>query len=207
MIRKFFENREHRKRIIEHVSFIISCIFGAFNTTLWVISKSIWYLMLSIYYVALSFARGSIYLRKHKPISKIKEIKIYRDSGAFLLIMNFAVGISALLTVFFEGTFRYSGIFIYGVAIYTAFKILFAIINISRAQGTNNYLELAYRSINLVDGSFSIFALQAALVNQFSKNTENLSLANILTGSFVVLFGFALGIFMLIRAKREICSK
>ena len=205
MIGRLLTNKAHRKRVTEQISFTISCIFGIFNISLWIISKSIWYLIISVYYVAL--ARGGIVLQRRRCESKIKELKLYRNSGIFLLIMNFAVGISALITVFFETKFKYSGVFVYGVAIYTAFKISFAIINISKIQGTNNYLELAYRSINLVDGSFSIFALQAGLVNQFSKVANELSLSNLITGSFVVLFGFALGIFMLIRAKKEICNK
>ena len=207
MIGRLLKNKEHRKKIIEQISFITSCIFGAFNVSLWIISKSVWYLMLSVYYVALALARGSIFLQRRRRQSKIKELKLYRNSGIFLLIMNFAVGVSALITVFFETKFKYSGVFVYGAAIYTAFKISFAIINISKIQGTNNYLELSYRSINLVDGSFSIFALQAGLVYQFSENANELSLPNLITGSFVVLFGFALGIFMLIRAKKEIRNK
>ena len=206
MIKKLLFIKEYRKRIIEISSFIICCTFSIFNLTLFFMSKSIWYFMLAVYYVSLSFARGIIYFENRmRSKNKIKELSIYRKSAIFLLIMNFALGISTILTVSFQGSFKYSGIFIYGVAIYAFFKILFAIINISKAHGSQNYLELAYRSVNLVDGAFSLFAFQTALLNKFLQNGE-FPLANLLTGSLVVIFALSLSIFMLIKAKREINS-
>ena len=204
MIKKLLFIKEYRKRIIEISSFIICCTFSIFNLTLFFMSKSIWYFMLAVYYVSLSFARGIIFFENRRcNKNKIKELTVYRKSAIFLLIMNFALGTSTLLTVSFQGAFKYSGVFIYGVAIYTFLKILFAIINISKAHGSKDYLELSYRSLNLVDGSFSLFALQTAFVNKFLKNGE-FPLANLLTGSLVVIFALSLSIFMLIKAKREI---
>ena len=118
--------------------------------------------------------------------------------------MNFALGIATLLVVFFERSFKYSGVFFYGVSIYAFAKIFLAIVNISKTRGTNNYLEISYRSINLVDGTFSFFALQTALINQFSKNYTDFPLANLLTGTFTFAFALSLGIFILIKAKKEI---
>ena len=124
MIKKLLFIKEYRKRIIEISSFIICCTFSIFNLTLFFMSKSIWYFMLAVYYVSLSFARGIIYFENRmRSKNKIKELSIYRKSAIFLLIMNFALGISTILTVSFQGSFKYSGIFIYGVAIYAFFKI------------------------------------------------------------------------------------
>lgn len=197
MIRKILFDKNKRKTVIELFSFIISIIFSAFNASLWLISASIWYLMLTIYYVSLSLARGGIFLKKRKSDSATNELTIYKRSAIFLLIMNFSVGLSTLLTTFYDGKFKYSGIFIYGASIYTLFKIVFAIINISKAHGTKNLLELSYRSINLVDGTFSLFAFQGALISRFYAGENNI--ANLITGSLVVLFNLSLGTFMLIK--------
>ncbi len=200
MLKRIINDREYRRKTIELFSLIFSAVFGVFNGVFSLLSKSVWFLMLAIYYVSLAFARGGIYFHKHK---NQDPIRIYRNSGIFLLIMNFAIGVAVLQIVFIEKAFKYTGIFIYAAATYAFTKITFAIINISKTRGTKNYVELSLRSINLIDASVSILALQTALLTEFSKPNTDLRLANGLTGAAVFLFTLVFGIFMIIKAHTE----
>lgn len=206
MLKRIFNDKQYRRKAIELFSLIFSAIFGVFNGILAIISSSVWFLMLSIYYIALSVARLGIYYHKKnlREKSRISSIRLYRSSGIFLLVMNFAIGVAVLQIVFIEKSFNYSGLFIYAVATYAFTKITFAIINISKTRGTENYTEMALRSINLIDAGVSVLALQTALISEFSDGTADITIMNAITGAVVFLFTLAFGIFMIIKAHKEI---
>lgn len=206
MLKRIFNDKQYRRKSIELFSLIFSAIFGAFNGILSLIASSVWFLMLSIYYLALSVARLGIYYHKRNIKDKAREdsIRLYRNSGIFLLIMNFAIGVAVLQIVFIEKRFNYPGLFIYAAATYAFTKIVLAIINISKTRGTENYTEMSLRSINLIDASVSILALQTALISEFSDGTSDITIMNGITGAVVFLFTLAFGIFMIIKAHKEI---
>lgn len=206
MLKRIFNDKQYRKKSIELFSLIFSAVFGTFNGILSIISSSIWFLMLSIYYLALSIARIGIYCYKQgvREKTKLASIKLYRNSGIFLLVMNFAIGVAVLQIVFIEKRFNYPGLFIYAVATYAFTKITLAIINISKTRGTKNYTEMSLRSINLIDASVSILALQTALISEFSDGTSDITIMNGITGAVVFLFTLAFGMFMIIKAHKEI---
>ena len=206
MLKRIINDTGYRKNLIELFSLIFSGVFGIFNGVLSILSGSIWFLMFSIYYIALSFGRLGIYYYKRKAENKsaLASIKLYRNSGLFLLIMNFAIGVAVLQIVFIEKGFNYPGLFIYAVATYAFTKITFAIINISKTRGTENYTEMALRSINLIDSSVSILALQTALISEFSEGSADITVMNGITGTVVFLFTLAFGIFMIIKSHKEI---
>ena len=206
MLKRIFNDKLYRRKTIELFSLIFSGIFGIFNGILALISHSVWFLMLSIYYIALSLGRFGIYLFKNNKEKKdiLKDIRLYRNSGIFLLIMNFAIGVAVLQIVFIEKGFNYSGLFIYAVATYAFTKITFAIINISKTRGTKNYIEISLRSINLIDASVSILALQTALLTEFSDPNTDFRIANVLTGSAVFLFTLVFGIFMIVKSRKDV---
>ncbi|MBQ4509718.1 MAG: hypothetical protein II984_03245 [Clostridia bacterium] len=205
MLKRIFNNKEYRRKTIELFSLIFSFVFGIFNGTLSIISKSVWFLMLSIYYIALSVGRlGIYYYKKNKEQNRLSSIKLYRNSGLFLLVMNFAIGVAVLQIVFIERGFKYPGLFIYAVATYAFTKITLAIINISKTRGAENYTELSLRSMNLIDAGVSILALQTALLTEFSEPGANFRIANGLTGSAVFIFTLVFGIYMIIKAQKKI---
>ena len=206
MLKKIFNDKIYRRKTIELFSLIFSAIFGVFNGILAITSHSLWFLMFSIYYIALSLGRLGIYLFKKENKEKdiLKDVKLYRNSGIFLLIMNFAIGVAVLQIVFIEKGFNYPGMFIYAVATYAFTKITLAIINISKTRGTKNYIEISLRSINLIDASVSILALQTALLTEFSDPQTDFRIANGLTGSAVFLFTLVLGIFIIVKSHKDI---
>ena len=206
MLKRIVRDRGYRRNAIELFSLMYSAMFGVFNGILSILSSSVWFLMLSIYYVALSLGRLGIffYKKKSKGKSKFSSIKLYRNSGIFLLIMNFAIGTAVLQIVFIEKGFKYPGLFIYAVATYAFTKISFAIRNISKTRGTENYTEMSLRSINLIDASVSILALQTALISEFSDGVGDVTVMNGITGAAVTLFTLAFGIFMIAKSHKEI---
>lgn len=206
MLKKIFNDKIYRRKTIELFSLIFSAIFGVFNGILAITSHSVWFLMFSIYYIALSLGRLGIYLFKKENKEKdiLKDIKLYRSSGIFLLIMNFAIGVAVLQIVFIEKGFNYPGMFIYAAATYAFTKITLAIINISKTRGTKNYIETSLRSINLIDASVSILALQTALLTEFSDPQTDFRIANGLTGAAVFLFALVLGIFIIVKSHKDI---
>lgn len=206
MLKRIFNDKLYRRKTIELFSLIFSGVFGVFNGILAITSHSVWFFMFSIYYIALSLGRFGIYLFKKDKGKKdiLNDIKLYRNSGIFLLIMNFAIGVAVLQIVFIEKGFNYPGLFIYAVATYAFTKITLAIINISKTRGTKNYIEISLRSINLIDASVSILALQTALLTEFSDPNTDFCIANGLSGTAVFLFTLVFGIFMIVKSRKDI---
>lgn len=205
MLKRIFKDKQYRRKSIELFSLIFSAVFGILNGILSIISSSIWFLMLSIYYLALALARLGIYYYKRGAREKnnLSSVRLYRNSGIFLLIMNFAIGVAVLQIIFIEKRFNYQGLFIYAVATYAFTKITLAIINISKTRGTRNYTEMSLRSINLIDAGVSVLALQTALINEFSDGTSDIAIMNGITGTVVFLFTLAFGIFMIVKSHKE----
>ena len=195
-------------------SFAISVAYGAYNFTLSALESSICYGVLAGYYILLAFMRGGVvfYHRKRRKREKngkflgeeAKQIKKYRDCGALLIVMTFALSLAVLQMVKDGKTFTHTGLMIYASATYTFYKITMSIINIVKARKQNDMTVQAIRNINLADAIVSILALQTSMINSFGdgERMEFASSMNAVTGAIVCALVLALGIYMVVKSKR-----
>lgn len=195
-------------------SFAISVAYGAYNFTLSALERSIWYGVLAGYYILFAFMRGGVvfYHRKKRKREKVgkfdneeaKQIKKYRDCGALLIVMTFALSLAVLQMVIDGKTFSHRGYAIYASAAYTTFKVTMSIIHIVKARKQTDMTVQAIRNINLADAMVSILTLQASMLHSFGDgdNSDFASKMNIVTGAVVCALIFALGIYMVVKSKK-----
>jgi hypothetical protein len=191
-------------------SFSVSVMFGLYNGVLGIIGRSIWFGALAAYYIFLAFLRGGILLyhnKKRQGIgekeNRIKQIKIYRNGGLMLLVLNIALSFAMAQMIFNDEGFEYPGWTIFAFAAYAFYKIIMAIYNLFKAKKQDDLTVQAIRNINLMDGAVSILALQTALLHAFTKEGTDISLFNTLTASAVTAIGIFLVVSMLVKAYKK----
>ena len=180
------------------ISLTLNVAFAIYHLVLGLTTNSWWLLTLGSYYLFLSVVRAVV-LRY-----KTKERFITKFTGWTLIVLSIPLVGTVILAVVRDRGNDLHMIVMIAMATYAFTKITLAIINISKTRGTKNYIEISLRSINLIDASVSILALQTALLTEFSEPNTDFRIANGLTGSAVFLFTLALGIFMIIKAHTEI---
>lgn len=189
-------------------SFGLSVLFGFYNGALGIIGRSIWFGALAAYYILLALLRGGILLYHGKrkqgigeKENKQKQIKIYKNGGWLLLVLNIALSVAMAQMIFNDEGFEYAGWTIYAFAAYAFYKITMAIYNLFKAKKQDDLTVQAIRNINLMDGAVSILALQTALLHTFTDGGVDISLYNTLTSVAVTAIGIFLVVSMLARQE------
>lgn len=210
-VRALMSNYGLRTVIFSIGSFSMSILFGLYNGALGIIGRSIWFGALAAYYILLAFLRGGIllyhgkkkFLAMSEKEKRKREIRIYRNGGLLLLVLNIALSSAMAQMIFNDEGFSYAGWTIYAFAAYAFYKIGMAIYNLFKARKQDDLTVQAIRNINLMDAAVSILALQTALLHTFSGEGVDVSIYNTLTASAVTAIGLFLVVSMLVRTKRE----
>ena len=191
-------------------SFSMSVLFGLYNGALGIIGRSIWFGALATYYILLAFLRGGILLyhgKKKQGLdereNKLEQIKIHRNGGLLLLVLNVTLSSAMAQMIFNDEGFQYAGWTIYAFAAYAFYKITMAIYNLFKAKKQDDLTIQSIRNINLMDGAVSILALQTALLHTFTEEGVDISLFNTLTASAVTAIGIFLVVSMLVTARKK----
>ena len=193
-------------------SFLISVLFGAFNAYMGVINRSIWHGALSAFYISLALLRGGVLTYHKNRIGKndgrqedeIEKAKIYRNCGIVSLVLSIALISSIAQMVLSNAHFNFIGWTIFAYAAYAFFKITTATISFIKAHKQTDLTVRAIRNVNLIDALVSILALQTALLATFSQGEVSVPIMNAITGIAVGALSVAIGIYMIISAKRKI---
>lgn len=209
--RALTENYGFRTVFFAIGTFSMNILFGMYNGALGILGKSIWFGALAAYYVLLAFLRGGILMyhnrkrtgRSSESENRFRQIKIYRNGGILLLLLNMALSSAMAQMIFNDEGFHYPGWTIYAFAAYAFYKISMAIYNLFKAKKQDDLTVQSIRNINLMDATVSILALQTALLHTFATEGLDISLYNTLTASAVTVVGWGLAISMIVVASRK----
>ncbi len=206
--RKIYEDYSFRTIIFSSFSLFINFCFGAFEIVMGAIGHSIWFGSLGLYHLILSFTRFGIVFRYYKQNKTQKTnieqtIKTYRNTGICILIFNLALAGSIGQMIFSQRAFEYAGLMIFAIAAYTFYKVIISIFGIFKARKHNDFNTQSLRNLNLTDAMISLYALQTALIATFSVEGNDMAFMNMATGIVVTLLSLGLGIFMIVKSKKE----
>ena len=141
--------------------------------------------------------------RNRKSYTLENQIKSYRNCGIYLVLLNFAlIGAIAQMVLANQG-FKYAGIIIYIMAVYTFWKLGMSIYNLFKAKKHNDYTIQSIRNISFADALVSILGLQTALLAAFAPN-YNPYLPNALTGGAISIIIITIGVIMIISGQKKI---
>ncbi|MBQ8342350.1 MAG: hypothetical protein IJY22_08285 [Clostridia bacterium] len=208
---RLLENYGFRTVMEACLSLIGNLGYAVFNGVVAIVSRSVWYGALATYYILLTLLRSRLILH-HRKLAKgnlederaqrRSEISRYRMCGAVLVAMPLCLSAAIVQMIVADQGYSYGELTIYVVAAYTFFKITRGIMNAVRARQNPDLTVKALRNVGLADAMVSVLALQTAMFDAFGGEL-NTDLANALTGAGVCAVTVCVGIYMLIKAKKE----
>lgn len=187
-------------------SFLWTAAYGCYHGGLSIYYRSVWYGSLAAYYIILACMRGAIVLYRRKQRGRARDeradLKRYRTVGCLLIVLILALSAAIVQMVATDAAFHSPGLLIYVSAAYTFTKITMSVRNFVRARKQSDYTVEALRSVNAADATVSLLTLQTAMFRSFGGDADT-GAANAVTGACVCALVLALGVYMLVKARRE----
>lgn len=195
--------------------------FSLFSSVLLTLSKmlagwyysSTWLMVLSGYYIVMCVSKFLLirYDRKQAKLTHGKSVlihqwKAYRICGIMLLVMTtFLQGVVIMIVKNGMG-FSYNEIVVIAIAAYDFCCLANAIFYMAAQRKNHSPLVNAIKSISFASSLVAMLSLQTAMFASFgtTSDTATKQLMNILTGSAVCVLMIVLGIFMMIKANKEL---
>ena len=202
---KLLQEYNFRTVVFASLSLLVNIAYVVFHVVLALTTDTFfWYISLALYYGLLVLLRGTLVLYHKKGTdNKIEEIKKYRNCGVLLTLIPLCLLVPILQILFLNKAFVHEGLSIFAFAAYAFYKIIMAVYNLFRSKKETKLTVEGIRSIGLADALVSIFSLQTALLYAFSEGTDY-SVFNVATGLAVFVLTIALGVMMLIKAKKQL---
>ena len=201
---ELLESFGYRSLIFVIFSFILNITFAIFQGVIAILAHSLWYGALAIYYIALCLIRGGLVsVSKKQQKNKItleRQLKSYRNCGIYLILLNVALVGALIQMVVVNQTFEYAGLMIYVMATYTFYKLGLSIYNLVKAKAHKDFTIQSVKNIGFADALVSVLALQTALLQTFSPES-NSAWANALTGGVISIAIISLGILMIVQGQ------
>lgn len=195
---KFVTSYGFRAFIFAICSFCINVGYVVLMGIVAIVIKSPWFGIFAIYYLLLSIMRGSVLWSKKKRVKN--EEKTYLAVAISLLVLTIAAAALVVLTYNGSNLARFKGLLFYCSAAYTIYKLGLSIYNIIKAKRQDSLLVESVKDISFVDAIVSIFVLQVAMLQAFSKSSsQNIISVNALTGSLVCLGIVAVAVMMIVK--------
>ena len=195
---KFVTSYGFRAFIFAICSFCINVGYVVLMGIVSIVIKSPWFGIFAVYYLILSIMRGSVLWSKKKRIKN--EEKTYLAVAISLLALTIAAAALVILTNKETNLSRFEGLLIYCSAAYTFYKLGLSIYNIIKAKRQDSLLVESVKDISFVDALVSIFVLQVSMIQTFSSELWNKTIAiNALTGFLVCLGIVAVAVLMIVK--------
>lgn len=209
------EDYDFKTTVFALLSFIITVAFATMNLVSAIIYRLIWYGALAAYYFVLIFFRGGVLLANKKCSKRFSENaaeyekckwKIYLASGAFLILLEFAM-VGAITQMMLSERPTESGeIMAITNAAYTFYKIIMAILNLAKARKSQNPVTQSLRNLNFADACMSVVSLTVLLISTFNEEDSSMAIhyMKYVVGFVVCAMIIALAAFMIIKANQKI---
>lgn len=211
------EDYDFKTKFFALISFGITIAFAVMNLVSAVRYRLIWYGALAAYYFVLILFRGGIlYANKkcaHKYADKADvyekcKLQIYLASGAFLIILEFAMMGAVTQMMLSERPTQSGEIMAITNASYTFYKIIMAICNLVKARKLSDPVTQSLRNLNFADACMSVVSLTVLMISTFDGGdpAEALKTVKCVVGFAVCAIIVALAVFMIIRADKKLKS-
>lgn len=207
------ENYDFKTTVFSLVTFVLTVAFAIMNLVNAIHYRLFWYGAIAVYYFVLIFFRGGILYSYKKCIQKYAEKaeeyekctwKIYLASGAFLILLEFAMIGAVTQMVLSERPTQSSEIMAITNAAYTFYKIIMSMYNLAKAHKLSNPVTQSLRNLNFADSCMSIVSLTVLLISTFdsSNSSSGMLVLKAIVGFAACAGIIAIASFMIIRARK-----
>lgn len=174
-----------------------------------ILNRSVWYYALSAYYGLLLLMRCTLLLKMGRSgLGKDLrgEYRLFLGCGGVLTVMNAALAVIVSYMVWQNRGFTHHPITTIAMAAYTFYTLTMAVINVVRCRRYNSPVLSASKAVSLAAALVSILSLETAMLNAFGSGDDRAFRQVMLgaSGGVVCLAVLAMGLYMMIRAAKEL---
>lgn len=206
----YVTDKDLRMRISMYRGLLVNCGFATFKIIMGFITNSAWLFAMAGYNVILSIMRSIVIFRSQaKGLTEEQErkrgLQSYYVCGWLLMILNVAVSVIIFMVIVQKQTIEYHMIVTIGLAAFTFYCFVMAIINLVKYRERKNPVYAAIKRIDMVKAIVSIFTLQVAMLTTFNGQGESIDMGimNTLTGLAVMISILTIGVKMIAGAKSD----
>lgn len=206
--RRCMTDAAFRTHVSLYCALVINLLYVGTNVISGIVYRSAWFCILAAYYSILAVMRFLLL----RFVSRVgigqnlyREFRRSRLCGIILLFINLTLTGAVLMILYSGRGFRYNGIMIYVMALYTFYITVHSIIQIVRYRRYNSPVMSAAKIIGFSAALVSMLSLETAMLTQFGTDmlpgNRNLMIA--LTGAGVSVVVVAMAVYMIVRAAVE----
>lgn len=206
----YLTDKDLRMRVSMYRGLLINFCFATFKIILGFLYNSSWLFAMAGYNVILSLMRFIVIARSQKKdLTEIEErkrgLQSYHVCGWLVMILNIAVSVIMFMVIVQKQTIEYHMIVTIGLAAYTFYCFIMAIINMVKYRERKNPTYAAIKRIDMVKAIVSIFTLQVTMLTTFEGQGEtiDMGLMNTMTGLAVTIAINTIGAMMIAGVKQD----
>lgn len=211
------EDYDFKTKVFALMSFAITVAFATMNLVSAIRYRLIWYGAIAAYYFVLILFRGAVLFANKKCAGKFADNaekyekskwRIYLSSGAFLILVEFAMVGAVTQLMLSERPTQSGEIMAITNAAYTFYKITMAIVNLVKARKSCNPVTQSLRNLNFADACMSVVSLTVLMISTFEDSDSSAVMEYMkYTIGFVVCAAIiAMAVIMIVRADKKIKS-
>lgn len=203
-------DRWYRAEAAVRFSCLVNFVYSSYQSFMACRMGSIWFATLAGYYLALALTRMRIirFLRPDAQDGR-EELRRYRRSGIWLLMLTFAVVALGILVNFAGRHPVYPGSMIFMVAGFTLYSVILALVNLLRYRNLESPLISASKAVAMACTLISLYSLQAGALAKYC--TGDLvwlrQLLNTVSALVIMIIVAWLAIHIIVRATRALQGK
>lgn len=215
--KEYLTDKDLRMRVSMYRGLLINLCFATFKIILGFVYNSSWLFAMAGYNVILSIMRFVVIFRSQaKGLSETEErrrgLQSYNVCGWLMMLLNIAVSVIMFMVIVEKQTIEYHMIVTIGLAAFTFYCFIMAVINMVKYRDRKNPVYAAVKRIDMVKAIVSIFTLQVAMLTSFggqngttlgAESSVDVGLMNTLTGLAVTIAINTIGAMMIAGAKQD----
>lgn len=198
-----------RRRILLAAVVSLGCnfLYALYHGILGVIYTSLWFVAMCAFYSILAVMRfGAVMCSREarRAESAVSERFVLKASGAMLILLSIVLAWVNSISLSQNIAAAYGTITMITIAAYTFYRLAAVIIRAVRQRRNRTSLFVVLRNISYAEAAASVLTLQRSMLVSFEgMDQSEIRTMNTLTGAAVFLFILALGIFMIVRPRKE----
>ena len=205
-VERVLKNEELHFKLELYIEQFVNFAYGIFKIASGVIVGSAWIGADGIYNFAQALIQLFQILRRRNPGNLQKQWKSYRFCGVLILLMHLTLIGIVFQMVNWNRVEESGEIMIIATAAFAFYKFIASFLDLAKDRKHTRPIDSSVRMLELSQAIFAIFSLQAGMLHTFGTGESWEYPLNLALGCVVCLLTVSMGIYMILRANREIKS-
>lgn len=192
-------SKETRTKLALYFGWLLNLLYAAFKMLVSVVYNSFWFSTEAIYYLMLGVIRFTLVKFEKEENNIILEWKAFRLCGCLMLIVNLLITVIIIVSIYNHKVYNYSDVILYASGIYTVYRLLSSLVQMTAFRKTNRPVLSAAKGINISASALSLFTFFSTLINYSGKLDYNktITIIAVLVCGIII----SVSVFMIIRSN------